>query len=220
MVLMTEHAALRELWETAAAADSPVPPADARPEPRPQVLPVLARTLAGRRSVREFASRPVPVHLLESACRAGIEMERASWPAALHGECGTGIAVAVSDVTGLPGGMYRYLSAEGRFLPVAGDEMHGDLRSWYAPAPALLLVYGSLDKARRSSPQNSYQRLLVRAGTLGYAALLAALSAGLCGCPFGRASGSISQSLRTGDDRLAHLFTVAIGWSPDGDRQG
>src|SRR5215813_7185252 len=221
MVLMTEQAALRRLCEAAGAAGSPAAHPDAGPGgPCPQVLPVLTRTLAERRSVREFASRPVPVRLLEFACRAGIEVERASWPAALHVECGTGIAVAVQDVTGLPRGIFRYLPAEGRFLPVAGAELLGDLRSWYAPAPALLLVHGSLDKARRPSPQNGYQRLLVRAGTLGYAAMLAALSTGLCGCLFGRASSSISRSLRTGDDRLIHLFTVAIGWPSGGDGQG
>jgi hypothetical protein len=126
----------------------------------------------------------------------------------------------VWDVTGLRRGVFRYLPAEGRFLPVAGAEPHGDLRSRYAPAPALLLVYGSLDKARKSSPQNGYQRLLVRAGALGYAAMLAALSTGLCGCLFGRASSSISRSLRTGDDRLNHLFTFAIGWPSGGDGQG
>ena len=221
MVLVTEHAALRRLRQEAGTAGRPVAYVDAMPGgPRPQVVPALAPALAERRSVREFASRPVPVNLLEFACRAGIEVERASWPTARHGECGTGIAVAVWDVTGLPQGIFRYLPAEGRFLPVAEVECHGDLRARYAAAPALLLVYGSLDKAREPSPQNGYQRLLVRAGTLGYAAMLAALSMGLGGCLFGRASSSVSRSLRTGDDRLIHLLTVAIGWPSGGDGQG
>ncbi|HEY7143133.1 MAG TPA: hypothetical protein VH637_02730 [Streptosporangiaceae bacterium] len=214
---MTEQAALRRLWQ---AAGSSVAHADVRPAgPRPQAPPALARTLAGRRSVREFASRPVPVDLLEFACQAGIEAERATWPTPQHGDCGIGIAVAGWDVTGLPRGIFRYLPADRRFVPVAGDGLRSDLRSSYASSPALLLIHGSLDKARARSPQHGYQRLLVRAGTLGYAAMLAALSTGLSGCLFGRASSSISRSLRTGDDRLAHLFTAAIGWPPGGDGQ-
>jgi len=73
-------------------------------------------------------------------------------------------------------------------------------------------VHGDLDKARDSNPPQGYQRLLVRAGALGYAALLAALSAGLCGCPYGGASASLSPLLRAGHGRAHHLFTVSVGW--------
>ena len=55
---------------------------------------------------------------------------------------------------------------------------------------------GDLDKTRDANPLWGYQRLLVRAGALGYAVLLAALSAGLCGCPYGGASAGLSPLLR------------------------
>lgn len=55
---------------------------------------------------------------------------------------------------------------------------------------------GDLDKTRDANPLWGYQRLLVRAGALGYAVLLAALSAGLCGCSYGGASAGLSPLLR------------------------
>jgi hypothetical protein len=215
MVLMAEHAALRQLCISADRIGAPVTRDDVTPRPRPRELPSLARALPERRSVRQFASGPVPSRLLEFACQTGLQVERAGWPAVVHGECGIGIGVAAWDVTGLPRGIYRYLPAERRFVPVTGPEILGGLRSAYAPAPALLLVYGSLDKAREHNTANGYQRLLVRAGALGYAAQLAALSTGLWGCPFGSASSSVTRSLHTGQQRLHHLFTVAVGWPAD-----
>jgi hypothetical protein len=48
--------------------------------------------------------------------------------------------------------------------------------------------------------------------------LLAALSAGLRGCLYGPASMGVSTALRTGEDRLHHLFTIAVGWpASDGE---
>jgi hypothetical protein len=177
------------------------------------VLPSLARALHGRRSVREFADRPVPAALLAFACQAGIDIERAEWPTAEHGDTGIGIAAAVWDVAGLKPGIYRYKEEQPEFAPAGGGQsLVAELRSAYALAPALLLVYGDLDKARDSRPAQGYQLLLVRTGALGYASLLAALSAGLRGCLYGAASISASMAVRTGEARLHHLFTLAVGW--------
>jgi hypothetical protein len=212
MPLVAEHTALRALC-------GPTQPAEPSPRheaqvtaPAQSVLPPLGGPLSGRRSARDFADRPVPAELLAVACHAALEVERACWPVSEHGDAGLGIAAAITDVTGLAGGLYRYLPDRRQFSVIAGVEVLDDLRSAYAAAPSLLLVHGDLDMARDASPSGGYQRLLVRAGALGYAALLAALSAGLCGCPYGGASASLSSLLRTGHGRPHHLFTVSLGW--------
>jgi hypothetical protein len=218
MPLIAEHDALRRLCEPAGPGQArellPVAQRSAAPPP-PLGLAALAGAIPGRRSVREFADRPVSADLLAGACQAGTDLERARWPAVVHGDPGLGIAAAVWSVTGLARGIYRYLPEGRQFAPTADGKIVGELRSSYAAAPALLLVFGELDRARGTCPQEGYQRLLVRAGALGYAALLAALSAGLCGCPFGGASIGVSQLLRDGPNRPHHLFTVAVGWLTD-----
>src|SRR5215472_2999423 len=187
MPLVPEHTALRRLHSLALTGHLAVPAQpDGLAPPPPAVLPTMARTLAGRRSVREFANEPVPAPLLAFACQTGIEMERAHWPAAEHGDTGIGIAAAVSDVTGLNPGIYQYQPDQREFAVAGGGPgLVAELRSTYALAPALLLVYGDLDTARDSRPAQGYQRLLVRTGALGYASLLAALSTGLRGCLYG-----------------------------------
>src|SRR5215472_7937578 len=200
MPLVPEHTALRRLHSLALTGHLAVPaqPGGLAPPP-PAVLPTMARTLAGRRSVREFANEPVPAPLLAFACHTGI-----------------GIAAAVSDVTGLNPGIYRYRPDQREFAVAAGGPvLVAELRSTYALAPALLLVYGNLDTARVSRPAQGYQRLLVRTGALGYASLLAALSTGLRGCLYGAATMGVSTALRTGGARLHHLFTLAVGWPAD-----
>ena len=133
-------------------------------------------------------------------CGRMVEMERAHWPAAEHGDTGIGIAAAVSGVTGLNPGIYLYQPDQRDFAAAAGGPvLVAELRSTYALAPALLLVYGNLDTARDSRPAQGYQRLLVRTGALGYASLLAALSTGLRGCLYGASTSIVTTATdRTG----------------------
>lgn len=220
MPLIAADGALRELCATAGraaprSARHPGPP----PPPYPPVISSsLATVLANRRSVRQFADRPVPAALLAVACRAGILVERACWPPGLHGDAGIGVAIAAARVQSLAPGVYTFSAGGDGFRYLGGRSLLGELQRAYANAPSLVLVYGTLGRAGGAAPAPSYQSMLVRAAALGHAALLNAMTAGLRGCPFGRTAGQISQLVNTArTERVQQLFAVALGWLPEAE---
>jgi hypothetical protein len=193
-------------------AVSAAPPASAS---SPEVCPAPGQTLAGRRSVRQFARRPVPVALLAAACHNAVRAEHASWPPEVHGDARLKIAVAAAHVDGLAKGAHAFSIATAEFDYLAGPALVDELRVQYANAPAFVLVCA--DRARDVLPQSTYQSMLVRAGSLGYA-VLNAMAGGLCGCPFGRAISQAPIALSAGYGRpVHHLFTIALGWPAEAE---
>jgi hypothetical protein len=213
MPLIAESAALREL-SAATRRDASMPtgrPAPAAAASPPPVCPGLDQVLADRRSVRQFANRPIPAALLADAYRNAMSVERAYWSPEGHGDARLGLAVGAGHVDGLVKGIHTFSAATGEFNDLAGPALVDKLRLEYADSPALVLVYA--DRDRDLPVPSSYQNTLVRAGALGYAVLLNAMAAGLCGCLFGRAMSEVSIAVRVGEARPAlHLFTLAIGW--------
>lgn len=213
MPLIAESAALREL-SAATCRDASMPtggPAPAATASPPPVCPGPGRVLADRRSVRQFANRPIPAALLVDAYRNAMSVERAYWSAERHGAARLRLAVGAAHVDGLAKGIHTFPAAIAEFNYLAGPALLDELRLEYADSPALVLVYA--DRDRDLSVHSSYQNTLVRAGALGYAVLLKAMAAGLRGCPFGRAMSEVSIVLSASEARpVHHLFTLAIGW--------
>jgi nitroreductase len=220
MPLIAEHAAMRELCAPS-RRESRKPTARAGP-PKSESTPVVRsapdKILADRRSVRQFAGRPVPAALLADACQNAMRIERAYWPAEVHGDAGLRLAVATARVDGLATGVHTFSVATAEFGYLADAALVGELQQEYANAPALVLVCAEHVRDRDVLPRSSYQSMVVRAGTLGYAVLLNAMAAGLCGCPFGRAMSQVPSTLSARYARpVHHLFTIAIGWPTEAE---
>lgn len=212
MPLIAESAALRELSapprrDASVPAGSPAPAAASSPP----VCPDPGQVLADRRSVRQFANRPIPAALLADAYRNAMSVERAYWSPEGHSDARLGLAVGAAHVDGLAKGIHTFSTATAEFNYLAGPALVDELRLAYADSQALVLVYA--DRDHDLSVPSSYQNTLVRAGALGYAVLLNAMAAGLRGCPFGRAMSEVSIAVSAGEAKpVRHLFTLAIGW--------
>jgi hypothetical protein len=165
--------------------------------------------LLHRSSVREFSTDPLPAARVQDAIVAALDAESAAWPARQHGTAAFAILVAAFNLDGLTRGLY----------PAHGSQRLADadcawldtLRQQYADAPALLLICGDLNRACRSAGPAGYASMLVRAGSIGYAAWLWAVSAGLGASVYGSASHRVTGAARLLDVNLRHLFTVALG---------
>jgi hypothetical protein len=165
--------------------------------------------LLRRSSVREFSADPLPAARVRSAADAARLAETVTWPARSHGAASFEVLVAAFNVGGLARGLYP---AHGSIRLDAPDcEWLGSLRGQYADAPALLLICGDLNQACRAAGPGGYASMLVRAGTIGCAAWLWAVSAGLAASVYGSASHRVSFAARQLNADLRHLFTVALG---------
>jgi nitroreductase len=177
----------------------------------------LAGILSARRSVRTFSKEP----LAQDQVTQIVATARAACGHVLPVPSGLPnleILVAACAVGELPPGVYRW-PPDGGPDRVAGHELVTWLAEQYVAAPAILLVCGQLCESGSPSPA-AYGATLTRAGALGYATLLAAVSVGLAGCPFGGSSPSANQVAKGAAAGASHLFTIAIGKRHDGARAG
>jgi nitroreductase len=180
-------------------------------------------TLARRHSVRAFTTDPLPRSTICAAATAARDAEAAAWPAGTHGAGAFQIIVAAFRVDGLAKGLHAIGTGPGTtpLGPQIGTEIDTgngwleSLRKEYVDAPALLLICGDLNAACRDGGPTGYASMLVRAGTIGYAAWLWAVSAGLAGSVYGPACHRVTGAARQLDANLRHLFTVAIGASAE-----
>lgn len=171
----------------------------------------LAEILPRRQSVREFAPEPVPLDIVRRIIRDAYSGERRTWTPGVHGAASVVVLLAAARVIGLDPGVYSMPPAKDDFIALADSEPLAVLRHNYAHAPATLLICGDPHQGIRDGCGISYGSVLVRAGTLGYGAWLAAISADLAGSVYGRTSQEVTLIARRFDPRLRHMFTVAIG---------
>lgn len=184
-------------------AEGPVAAATATPLQGP--CPLLGSAIAARRSVYRFSSDELDPADLIRVLGAAEHQQAAQWPADRHGHPGLSFLVAAHTVTGLEPGLYPRDPVTGSLGRPTRPGLVEDLRDAYVSAPALVLICGPL----RATPGAAYGSLLVRAGALGYAVWLAAVSVGLSCSVYGAASASLSRLTRHDPD---HLFTVALGY--------
>lgn len=168
----------------------------------------LEDVLRKRESVRDFAPRELKAeHVTDLICR-GYAAERQVWPARAHGDARLVVLLAAYRVTGMTPNMYAVPAGDQRPSPVPGQL---PLAATYADAPALLLICADPHQQARDPSGSGYGSLLVRAGTLGYAMWLAAVSSGLAGSVYGGSCDDVTIAARGWDKRYRHFFTVAIG---------
>ena len=174
-------------------------PAAPRTEHSTRVPTGLHEVLGQRRSLRRLSGSPVASGVLLSVLDEATATHRTLWPGAEHGTADLRFLVAAYHVENLAPGLYA-----GRRAICA--PWLDCLTQTYVPAPALILVCGNV-----SAGTVGYAAALVEAGALGYAVWLCALRAGLVGSVFGGATTEVTAAARMVDQRLRHLFTVAVG---------
>jgi hypothetical protein len=139
--------------------------------------------------------------------------DRYTWAGADPDDLALLVLVAAVRVTDLRRGLYTIgpMGADAfETLSVAAQSPDPEGGHEYGGASALLHVCGDLAAACQRGG-SGYGALLVRAGALGQAAWLAAVSAGLAGAVYGRASHRITEAARPLGRGLRHLLTVAVG---------
>lgn len=171
----------------------------------------LVDILPRRRTFREFGPDPVPVQCLYTIISRAVAAESQTWPQRVHGAASLAVLLAAIRVVGVVPGVYAVMPASQQVFALTDGSPLAYLRHEYADAAALLLIGGDPHQGVTDGSPVSYGSMLVRAGTLGYGAWLAAISVGLAGGVFGRTCSQATQAAQLLDVRLRHLFTVAIG---------
>jgi nitroreductase len=209
MPVIPEDSLLRMLLTSEPGTDAPVP---AVPEDPGRIRP-LEEVLRQRRSVRTFGADEVSQSDIGFIIRSGLAAERSLWTPGTHRGMDVTIATAAFGVGELGQGLYLPAAEAGTlFARVPGQEWLTGLQAQYAAAPALLLVCGNVPQACAATGVRGYPQLLVRAGSAGYGAWLAAVSIGLAGCAFGGSNYRVTSAVaRHCGEPLRHLFTIAIG---------
>jgi hypothetical protein len=161
----------------------------------------LDEILSERRSVREFADAQVTQAELRWIAESALACERRVWHPGQHGSTPLFLLATVFRVTGLAPGLYDCPGFEAR--AASGAELEG-LRERYADAAALLHVCGRIT--------TEYPQCVTRAGSLGYAAWLAAIDGGLAGSVYGGGCALVTAAARRSVPGSRHLFTVAVGF--------
>lgn len=165
--------------------------------------------LAGRRSVRHFSGRAVPVEELARVLATAHAAQHRQWPAADHGDPGLALVVAAHQVDELSSALQLWRPETAAFDSCGTPKWLWRMPAWYAAAPALILICGSIGR----TDGISYSQLLVQAGALGHEIWLAARSRGLECSVYGQAVHELSDVLTPGS---RHLFTVALGYAVEG----
>lgn len=157
--------------------------------------------LTARRSVRAFAETDITLAQLRSVTDDAYATERRIWR---HGRPGPALVVSAFRVTGLSTGVYT--ADDGSFAKLGDAPWPNGRAGGYADGAALLHIC-----ARAEQFPSGYAEQVVRAGALGYAAWLAAISNGLAASVYGRSCARITAIAQRENAYLRQVFTVAIG---------
>lgn len=150
----------------------------------------LGAIFGARRSVREYAPRPVPAALLRDIARLGTgAVARINAQGGLPVEIGLWLAIN-HGTEEMPAGVYRWDGVESGFACVRSglgpEELEPTmLQRSLARAPAVCFLTGNFEQAVLDHGGRGYRELIARAGAVASRALLAATSHGVSGCPWG-----------------------------------
>ena len=175
--------------------------------------PTLESVLRGRRSVRDFDSRPVARDVLATTVRTAAAFDGATF--GRHAGPAPSVYLAAHRVGDLSQGLYEVRELAGlataRAVPFREIDALADA---YCPAQAIFVICGDIAAYCHGRGDEGYRGLLVRCSAFGYALWMAARAEGLEGAVFGRAAREITSAIRRDSGSgLRHLFTVAVGYA-------
>jgi hypothetical protein len=171
--------------------------------------------LACRRAVRHFTDEPISLADVATIIEHARTADQTVWPAEVHGSMKYTILIAAFRVNGLDPGLYLAGGDTNTdpFSRLTDTPWLDSLRVAYADAACLLLICGDISAACRTDG-SGYGPLLIRAGTIGYAAWLSAISLGLAGCVYARPHYRVTEAVRPVDGGSNHVFTTSLGTAP------
>ena len=181
--------------------------------PPPLLQGELVQTLQQRRSLREFAPKPLSLESISRLLWAaqGITSPRglrtapsagALYPLELH--------LVAGQVEGLPAGSYRYDPRSHGLQPcVRGDLRLGLARaalnqSWIAQAPAVVVIAAVPKRTTRKYGERGIRYVHIEVGHAGQNLLLQAVALGLGG----------TVVVAFGDDAVQRLLGLSAGEQP------
>ncbi|MGW4566834.1 nitroreductase family protein [Streptomyces sp. NPDC004561] len=207
MPLLDQHDVMDEFVSQLAAA-RPVPLIGSAGRAVPLPTGSVGEVLAGRRSVRSFADRPIAATDLSELLGTALAAERDRWPVRPTDDLT--VLVQAYRVRGLATGWYE-AAADGSLTVVAGTPQLPDPAAHFDDAPAVLSFGGDLRTAVRHAGVAGYSDLLVRAAALAHNCWLPAIARGLGGCLRGRAQYVSTAAFVAGHPGHRHLLSLTLG---------
>jgi hypothetical protein len=170
----------------------------------------ISEVVARRRSVRDFARTPVGRDRILALASCAYRADARLWPAARHGGIGLIVSIAAMRVDGIERGLHLVTRSSEPRLLTTDAELVDRLADRYADAAALLLFGVDLDQACAAGT-SGYGAALVRCGSAGYAAWLAAGADGLCGCAYGGSHPLATAAFTDAGIAARHMFSISVG---------
>ena len=194
------------------------------PPPNVDAGPPTARTIAARRSTREYSPTPMTPTELAQVLFLTTGITRDRWGQARRSAPSSGALypietyAVVHNVEGVERGIYHYAIAEHELEQVRTGDSRGHTveqalgQDFLGECGAVLLLTNILQRMRPKYQDRSYRYGLLEAGHIGENAYLAALSLGLGACGVGAfMDDQINTMLGVDGTEEAAVYMLAIG---------
>ena len=191
------------------------------PAPRLDGAVALERALSTRRSVREYAKRPLPLADLAQLVWAaqGVTSPRGFRTAPSAGALyPLEIFVVAGNVEGLGAGAYRYRPRDHRLERHAEGDLRKALsraaleQDWVAEAPAIVVVAGVYERSRRKYGRRAPRYVHMEVGHASQNLYLQAEALGLGTCAVGAfRDRELANALRL-PSNMVPLLVHPVGW--------
>lgn len=164
------------------------------PDPRREGDVAVERALETRRSVREYADKPLSLAALAQLAWAA---QGITGPAGYRTAPSAGalypleLYVVAGEVLGLEAGVYRYVPAEHRLVRHAGGDPRGavaraaQMQGWIADAPAILVLAGVTERSAGRYGDRAARYVSMEVGHAAQNVYLQAEALGLGTCMVG-----------------------------------
>jgi SagB-type dehydrogenase family enzyme len=194
------------------------------PAPRLDDGPATARTIASRRSTRQYSTTPMRAGELSTLLflTTGISGDR--WGNVRRTAPSSGalypieVYVVVHNVEGLQRGVYHYAVRDHELELVRADDLRAQVvdqgigQEFLGQCGAVLFLTQILQRMRPKYQDRSYRYGLLEAGHIGENAYLAATSIGLGACGIGAfMDDAINEMLGVDGVEEAALYMLAVG---------